>query len=248
MYILGDIGNSDTKIFLVNKKDRILKRTSLNSKDINNQNLDKKINFLIKDIKKIEKILFCSVVPKSFYLIKKYFHKKTKIRCYEVKDLNLSSLIKIKVNYKQVGSDRLANAISIQNNKDNFIILDFGTATTFDVVENNNYKGGIIAPGIKISLDTLSDKASLIPQINLKKIRNIVGNNTISAVRSGFFWGYIGLIDNIINLIKKETRKSFKLVITGGYSDLSRKSLKTRVIQNKDITIKGLIKIAKLIK
>ena len=63
-----------------------------------------------------------------------------------------------------------------------------------------------------------------------------------------FFWGYIGLIDNIINLIKKETRKSFKLVITGGYSDLFRKSLKTRVIQNKDITIKGLIKIAKLIK
>ena len=248
MYILGDIGNSDIKIFLVNKKNSILKRTSLTSKNINNQNLDKKINFLIKDIKKIEKILFCSVVPKSFYLIKKYFHKKTKIRCYEVKDLNLSSLIKIKVNYKQVGSDRLANAISIQNNKDNFIILDFGTATTFDVVENNNYKGGIIAPGIKISLDTLSDKASLIPQINLKKIRNIVGNNTISAVRSGFFWGYIGLIDNIINLIKKETRKSFKLVITGGYSDLFRKSLKTRVIQNKDITIKGLIKIAKLIK
>ena len=136
----------------------------------------------------------------------------------------------------------------IVERKDNFIILDFGTATTFDVVEKKYYRGGIIAPGVKISLDTLSDKASLIPQINLKKIRNIVGNNTISAVRSGFFWGYIGLIDNIINLIKKETRKSFKLVITGGYSDLFRKSLKTRVIQNKDITIKGLIKIAKLIK
>ena len=204
--------------------------------------------FLIKDIKKVEKILFCSVVPKSFNLIKKYFHKKTKIRCYEIKNLNLSSLIKIKVNFKQAGSDRLANAISLQNGKDNFIILDFGTATTFDVVEKKYYRGGIIAPGVKISLDTLSDKASLIPQINLKKIRNIVGNNTISAVRSGFFWGYIGLIDNIINLIKKETKKSFKLVITGGYSDLFRKSLKTRVIQNKDITIKGLIKIARLIK
>ena len=160
----------------------------------------------------------------------------------------MNLLIKIKVNYKQAGSDRLANAISLQNGKDNFIILDFGTATTFDVVEKKYYRGGIIAPGVKISLDTLSDKASLIPQIDLKKIRNIVGNNTISAVRSGFFWGYIGLIDNIINLIKKETRKSFKLVITGGYSDLFRKSLKTRVIQNKDITIKGLIKIAKLIK
>ncbi len=248
MYILGDIGNSDTKIFLVNEKNRVLKRINLITKNINNQNLDRKIKFLIKDIKKIKKILFCSVVPKSFNLVKAYFKKKTKLKCYEIKDLNLKSLIKIRVNYKQAGSDRLANAISVQNIKDNFIILDFGTATTFDVVVKKDYKGGIIAPGVKISLDSLSDKASLIPQIHLKKMSNIVGNNTTSAVRSGFFWGYIGLIDNIINLIKKENRKSFKLVITGGFSNLFKESLKTKVIQDKDITIKGLIKIAKLIK
>ncbi len=248
MYILGDIGNSDTKIFLVNEKNRILKRVNLITNNINNQNLDRKIKFLIKEIKQIRKILFCSVVPKSFNLVKAYFKKKTKLKCYEIKDLNLKSLIKIRVNYKQAGSDRLANAISVQNNKDNFIILDFGTATTFDVVVKKDYKGGIIAPGVKISLDSLSDKASLIPQIHLKKMSNIVGNNTTSAVRSGFFWGYIGLIDNIINLIKKENRKSFKLVITGGFSNLFKESLKTKVIQDKDITIKGLIKIAKLIK
>tara|TARA_B100000003_G_scaffold156172_1_gene141565 strand:- start:35 stop:781 length:747 start_codon:yes stop_codon:yes gene_type:complete len=248
MYILGDIGNSDTKIFLVNEKNRILKRVNLITNNINDQNLDRKIKFLIKDIKQIRKILFCSVVPKSFNLVKAYFKKKTKLKCYEIKDLNLKSLIKIRVNFKQAGSDRLANAISVQNNKDNFIILDFGTATTFDVVVKKDYKGGIIAPGVKISLDSLSDKASLIPQIHLKKMSNIVGNNTTSAVRSGFFWGYIGLIDNIINLIKKENRKSFKLVITGGFSNLFKESLKTKVIQDKDITIKGLIKIAKLIK
>ncbi len=248
MYILGDIGNSDTKIFLVNKKNRILKKINLNTKNINNQNLNKKIKFLIKDLKIIEKILFCSVVPKSFNLIKRYFYKKTKIKCYEIKDLNLRSLIKIKVNFKQAGSDRLTNAISLQNDRDNFIILDFGTATTFDVVIKQNYTGGIIAPGVKISLDTLSDKASLIPQINLKKITNVIGSNTISAVRSGFFWGYAGLIDNIVNLIKKETGKSFRLVITGGFSDLFKNSIKTKFIQNKNITLKGLIKIAKLIK
>ena len=248
MYILGDIGNSDTKIFLVNKKNKVLKKTNLNTKNINNQNLNKKIKFLTKDLKIIEKILFCSVVPKSFNLIKRYFYKKTKIKCYEIKDLNLRSLIKIKVNFKQAGSDRLTNAISLQNDRDNFIILDFGTATTFDVVIKKNYTGGIIAPGVKISLDTLSDKASLIPQINLKKITNVIGSNTISAVRSGFFWGYAGLIDNIVNLIKKETGKSFRLVITGGFSDLFKNSIKTKFIQNKNITLKGLIKIAKLIK
>ena len=248
MYILGDIGNSDTKIFLVNKKNRVLKKINLNTKNINNQNLNKKIKFLTKDLKIIEKILFCSVVPKSFNLIKRYFYKKTKIKCYEIKDLNLRSLIKIEVNFKQAGSDRLTNAISLQNDRDNFIILDFGTATTFDVVIKKNYTGGIIAPGVKISLDTLSDKASLIPQINLKKITNVIGSNTISAVRSGFFWGYAGLIDNIVNLIKKETGKSFRLVITGGFSDLFKNSIKTKFIQNKNITLKGLIKIAKLIK
>ena len=248
MYIFGDIGNSETKLFLVDKKEKILKRINLPTNYINDRKLHKKIKFLTKNINDIEKILFCSVVPKSFSLIKKYFSKRTKVRCYEIKDLNLKSLIKIRVNFKQVGSDRLANAISLQNNKENFIILDFGTATTFDVVVKKDYRGGIIAPGIKISLDTLSDKASLIPRIYLKKIKNIIASNTKSAVRSGFFWGYIGLIDNIINLIKKETKKSFKLVITGGYSDLFRKSLKIKVIHNKDITIKGLIKIAKLIR
>ena len=247
MYIFGDIGNSETKLFLVDKKEKILKRINLPTNYINDRNLDKKIKFLIKNINDVEKILFCSVVPKFFILIKKYFSKRTKVKCYEIKDLNLKSLIKIKVNFRQVGSDRLANAISLQNNKENFIILDFGTATTFDVVIKKDYRGGIIAPGIKISLDTLSDKASLIPRINLKKINNIIANNTKSAVQSGFFWGYIGLIDNIINLIKKETKNSFKLVITGGYSDLFRKSLKIKVIHNRDITIKGLIKIARLI-
>jgi type III pantothenate kinase len=247
MYILGDIGNSETKVYLVNSKSKIVKNINFSSKKINNVILSKKFKFLVKDFKSVKKILFCSVVPKSFNLIKRYLTKKMKKKCYEVKDLKLKSLINIKVNFKQVGSDRLTNAISLINSKDNFIILDIGTATTFDVVTKKDYRGGIIAPGIKISLNTLSDKASLIPKINLKQIKKVIGIDTISAVRSGFFWGYAGLIDNIINLIKKETGKSFKLVITGGFSDLFKNSIKTKFKQNKEITIKGLIKISKLI-
>ena len=248
MYILGDIGNSDTKVFLVNKKNRVIKKINFPSKKISNKILKHKFNLLIKNFEKIEKILFCSVVPKSFTLIKKFLLKNTKKKIYEVKDLKLKSLINIKANYNQVGSDRLTNAISLLNNKDNFIILDFGTATTFDVVINKNYRGGIIAPGIKISLKTLSDEATLIPKINLKKNKKVIGIDTVSAVRAGFFWGYAGLIENIVNLIKKETGKSFKLVITGGFSYLFKNSIKTKVVQNKDITVKGLIKISKLIK
>ena len=248
MYILGDIGNTETKIWLVSKKNKIIKKINFSSKEITNNKLSKifkKNNFKFKDI---EKILFCSVVPKTFNIMKKFLYKKTNNKCYEVKSLNLKSLIKIKVDYKQVGSDRITNAISLMNNKNSFIILDFGTATTFDVLIQNTYYGGIIAPGVKLSLNSLSDKATLIPKINLKKITKVIGNNTISAVRSGFFWGYAGLIDNIIYLIKKETRKTFKVIITGGFSDLFKNSIKTKVSQNQDITIKGLIKISRLIK
>ena len=247
MYILGDIGNTETKIFLVSKNNKILKKINFSSKDINHIRLSKFFNNFKLDFKKVQKILFCSVVPKSFNLIKKFLLKKTQKRCYEVKDLNIKSLIKIKVNYKQIGSDRITNAISLMDKKNNFIILDFGTATTFDVLTKVSYVGGVIAPGIRLSLNTLSDKASLIPRINLKKIKNVVGKDTTSAVRAGFFWGYAGLIDNIINLIKKDTGKSFKVIITGGFSNLFKNSIKTKVTHNKDITINGLIKISKLI-
>jgi len=248
MIIVGDIGNTETKICLVNSKNIIIKRVTLITKKINSPLLKKSLSNLNLKDQLIDKCLFCSVVPKSFNEIKSFFNKNYKIKCHELKKLKLNKLIKIKVNYKQVGSDRLANAISVINDKDNFIILDFGTATTFDVLIKNTYHGGVIAPGVKLSLDTLTDKASQIPRINLKKTNKVIGLNTISAVRAGFFWGYKGLIDNIVNLIKKETKMSFKIIITGGFSNLFKNSIKTKVTLNKDITINGLIRATTLIK
>jgi type III pantothenate kinase len=248
MIIVGDIGNTETKICLIDKSNKIIKKINLNTKSMNQSLLLKSFSKLRLNKLYIKKVLFCSVVPKSFDKIKKFFNRRYKIKTYELKDLNLKKLINIKVNYKQIGSDRLANAISVINEKNNYIILDFGTATTFDVLIKKTYHGGVIAPGVKLSLNTLSDRASLIPNINLKKTNKVIGLNTINAVRSGFFWGYAGLIDNIVNLIKKETKKSFKIIITGGFSDLFKKSIKTKVTLNKDITINGLIKAAILIK
>ena len=166
MIIVGDIGNTETKICLVNSKNKIIKRVNINTKKINSSILKKTISTLNIKNKLIQKCLICSVVPKSYSKIKKFFNKIYKIKCYELKKLKLNKLIKINVNYKQIGSDRLANAISVINNKDNFIILDFGTATTFDVLIKNTYHGGVIAPGVRISLNTLVDKATQIPNIN----------------------------------------------------------------------------------
>jgi type III pantothenate kinase len=248
MIIVGDIGNTETKICLVNSNNKIIKRITFNSKNIKLSLLNSYLNKFNLKKYKIQKCLFCSVVPNSFKKIKLYFKKKYNLKSYELKELPLKKIIGIKVNQKQIGSDRISNAISAMNYKDNFIIIDFGTATTFDVLLKNIYHGGIIAPGIKLSLKTLIDKASLIPRLNLKKPKKVIGLNTISAVRSGFFWGYIGLIDNIVNLIKKETRKSFKIIITGGFSHLFKASIKGKVKINKDITINGLIKSSDLIK
>ena len=248
MIIVGDIGNTDTKICLVNFKNKIIKRITISTHKINHKILKKSLSSF--DLKKniIKKVIFCSVVPKAFINVKTFFKKNHLIRCLELKELKLNSLIRIKVNYKQIGSDRLANAIGVMDHKNNYIILDFGTATTFDVLIKKTYHGGVIAPGLKISLSTLIKEATLIPNINLKKTSKVLGLTTINAVRSGFFWGYIGLIDNIINLIKKETKKSFRIIITGGFSNLFKNSIKTKVILNKDITINGLIKVSDLIK
>ena len=247
MMLLGDIGNTETKICLISSKNKIVKRLNINTKNINFFLLKKFLNKFNLKNKNIKKCLFCSVVPKSFKLVKSFLMKTYKLKCYELKELPLNKLLKIKANNIQIGSDRLANSISTLNNKDNFIIIDLGTATTFDVLIKNVYYGGIIAPGVKLSLNTLIDKATLIPKLNLKKVKKVIGLNTISAVRSGFFWGYKGLIDNFVNLIKKETRKSFKIIITGGFSHLFINSINTKVTFNKDITIKGLLRASDLI-
>tara|TARA_B100001250_G_scaffold223309_1_gene191455 strand:- start:275 stop:1030 length:756 start_codon:yes stop_codon:yes gene_type:complete len=248
MIIVGDIGNTETKICLINSKNKIVKRFNLKSKNINFSLLKKIFKKTKYNKTDVKKCLFSSVVPKTFNTIRYYFEKFYIVKCFELKNLPLNKLIKIKVNKKQVGSDRIANALGVLSKNKNYIILDFGTATTFDVLINNVYHGGVIAPGVNLSLKTLINRASLIPNLNLKKTNKVIGLNTISAVRSGFFWGYNGLIDNIMGLIKKETRKSFKIVATGGFSYLFKNSLKSNVKINKDITINGLIRAASLIK
>ena len=246
MYLIGDIGNTEIKIFLVNdryiKTKKILLKTGFISKIYMNKNLK-----FLKN-KKIKFALFSSVVPYAYKKLKNFFKEKYNISCTELKNKNFSKLVKLKVNRSQVGSDRIANAISVIDNRNNYIVVDFGTATTFDVIIKNTYYGGVIAPGISLSLSTLIKKASLIPLINLSKVSKVVGTNTNHAVKSGFYWGYLGLIDNIILMIKKQTKKSFILIFTGGLAYMFNNLKKNKPVIKKDLTIDGLLKVAKIIK
>ena len=245
MKIIGDIGNSDVKICLTDKNYKILKKIIIKTTDITRTKIKNKLFFLVKKKNIIDRIVFSSVVPEIYKKFSFFFKSYLNIKIVEIKKLKLSRLIDIKVNKKQVGSDRLANSIGALSLSNNFIIIDFGTATTFDVVIKKKYLGGIISPGINLSLNTLSSKASLIPVINLKKISNVIGKNTNEAVRSGFYWGYAGLIDNMIKLIKRQTKSAFKVILTGGLADLYKNSINTKCKVDKDLTIKGIIKITK---
>ena len=238
--IVGDIGNTETKICII-KSNKIIKRLNIKTIDLNHKKLKKKLKILNKY--SFEKIVFSSVVPSAYKNIKSYLFKKFKTQVIELKETNFKNFLNIKVNKKQIGSDRLANAISVCQENKNYIILDFGTATTFDVVVKKNYLGGIIAPGVNLSLQTLITNASLISNVNLSKIKSVIGKNTSSAVKSGFYWGYAGLIDSLINLITKDTKKKYNIVLTGGLAHLFKSSIKVRSTIDKDLTIKGLIKL-----
>tara|TARA_Y100000817_G_scaffold129173_1_gene101345 strand:- start:754 stop:1497 length:744 start_codon:yes stop_codon:yes gene_type:complete len=240
-YIIGDIGNTSTRICLLNKS-KILKSIIFDTKNIFLKGYINKIlnKFFRKKLKK--EILFSSVVPLAFKKIKNNF-KTSNFTIYEIKKFNLKKIIKINIkNIKQLGSDRIVNSIEGKKFR-NCLIIDFGTATTFDIVKNGVYEGGVIAPGVKSSIKNLSQSTALLPMFDLKNIQKSYGKNTIDALNAGFIWGYDGLINNIINKITKNWKMNYKIILTGGYANLFKKIIKRKSIVDQDITIKGVSRV-----
>ena len=241
LYIVGDIGNTSTRICLFNKS-KILKSIFFDTKKIFLKGYLKKIlnKFDKKNLRK--EILFSCVVPLAFKFIKKTL-KRSKYKVLEVKSLNLKKMIQIKVkNINQLGSDRIVNSIEGKKFK-NCLIVDFGTATTFDIVKKGTYEGGVIAPGIKLSINNLSKSTALLPMFDLKNIQKSYGKNTKDALNAGFIWGYEGLINNIINKITQNWKMNYKIILTGGYANLFKKIIKRRTIVDQNITIKGVSRV-----
>ena len=246
-YLVGDIGNTLTKVCLANKKNKILKSYNIETKKLNEQKyLSKFFNVILnKSINK--KILFSSVVPKVYSKIGTFLKKK-KYQIYEIKDLKLNKIIKLKVDkYKQLGSDRIANAIgSYSTHNTNCLIVDFGTATTFDIIRKPGvYEGGAIAPGLQLSIYNLNKSTALLPIFKLITNKKTYGKNTKDALNAGFLWGYQGLINNIITKITKTFKCKFKVILTGGYSELFSKFITNKTTIDTNITIKGIMYIYK---
>ena len=248
--LIGDIGNTTTKICLIEINTfKIKKVIHFTSNNIFSKKFLKKNFTRITKKKSINEVaLFSSVVPKYHFILKNFLKKFHNINLREIKEKDINKIIKINIkNKNQIGSDRIANAVGAYTKyKRDCIVLDFGTATTFDVVtEKGIYKGGIIAPGVSLSIKSLVRSADQIPYFNIKKQKKIIGTNTIEALRSGFYWGYIGLINNIILRIEKETKKKYKIIFTGGYANLFKTSIARSFKIDKNITINGIIEIFK---
>ena len=241
-YIVGDIGNTSTKICILNNKFKIIKSFDFETDKIFNKTYLKIVfkKYFNKTLNPI--FLFSSVVPSAFKEIKKNF---IKYKIFEIKEFNLEKIIKINIkNKKQLGSDRIANAIGAKKFK-NCLIIDFGTATTFDVIKNGIYEGGVIAPGVKLSIMNLNKSTALLPIINLKIQQKSFGKNTEEALNAGFVWGYEGLINNIIDKITSKWKMKYKIILTGGYANFFKKIIKKKTIVDQNITMKGISKVYK---
>ena len=203
------------------------------------------------DYKKIDDVIISSVVPPIMYSLchamKKYLGKDA-----IVVDSKVKSDLKIKCdNPKELGADRVVNAIAAINSyKAPMIIVDFGTATTFCVInEKKEYLGGAILPGIKISMNALFEKTAKLPRIEIAKPKKVIGTNTVDSMQSGVYYGYVGSVDYTVKKIKEELGKDDVTVIaTGGLARMISEDSKSITHTDSKLTLKGLNIIYKTLK
>lgn len=140
------------------------------------------------------------------------------------------------------GPDRLANTVAVFDRYGgNSVVVDFGTATNFDVVDiDGAYVGGVIAPGVNLSLEALHMAAAALPHVDVTKPSEVIGKNTVACIQSGIFWGYIGLIEGIIKRIRDERAHSIQVIATGGLAPLFDQGFDLFDAIDEDLTVHGL--------
>jgi type III pantothenate kinase len=145
-------------------------------------------------------------------------------------------------NPKEVGADRIVNAVAgFEKYKSSLIIVDFGTATTFDYVnKRGEYCGGAIAPGLMISMEALFQKASKLPRVEIVRPPSIIAKNTVNSMQAGIYFGYVGLVDGIVGRMKAEGKDSPKVIATGGLAGLIAPASSTINVVEEYLTLEGL--------
>ena len=198
--------------------------------------------------KDIDQAIIASVVPQTVFNLKRLCIDHFGVEPLTVGDPGFELGFDVRISHpSSVGADRLANTVGAHTKYGGaLIVVDFGTATNFDVInEDGAYEGGVIAPGVNLSLEALHMAAARLPLIAISRPDKVVGHDTESAMQSGVYWGYVGLIEGLIDRIKTERSQSMTVIGTGGLADLYRKAVPAIDHIDQDLTIQGLVELNK---
>jgi type III pantothenate kinase len=241
MILLFDIGNTHTHLGQADDR-RVLKQTDIPTRTWFDGGAAARVKKFART-NKISGAVLCSVVPRATPHVQKFLRAAWK---FDALELNAQTIRGVGIDYPRPGSigpDRLANAVAA---KIRFgapvVVVDFGTAVTFDVVNaRGNYVGGIIAPGLAAMTDYLHEKTALLPKIKIREIKSAVGKSTEQAMLIGAVHGYRGLVRELIAELKRELRaKKLPVVATGGYAKLIAAKLPEISAVAPELTLEGL--------
>lgn len=246
MLLVIDVGNTNTVMGLYDgdtlagswrletKKERTSDEMGIFLKEI--------LNFSKYDLTQIRAIAISNVVPTLGYALNEMCERYFQLKPFLVTSA-VKSPLKIKLdNPKEIGADRIVNAVAAHaEHKRDAVIIDFGTATTFDVVtKNGDYLGGAICPGVNISAEALFQRASKLPRVEIAKPEHAIGQSTIECMQSGLYYGYVGLVDSLVERLSGEFGKKLFVIATGGLAGVIARDSKTIEKVDDLLTLKGL--------
>ncbi|MDZ4736365.1 MAG: type III pantothenate kinase [Rhodospirillaceae bacterium] len=194
----------------------------------------------------IDAAIIATVVPPSLFHLKQLCRQHFGCEPLVVGESDVKLGMNVRLDRPQeVGADRLANAVGGHlAHPGALIVVDFGTATTFDVIaDNGDYCGGAIAPGVQLSLEVLHSATAKLPRIDVERPAKAIGTDTLTAMQSGIFWGYIGLIEGLIARMRAEWPGPMTIVATGGLAPLFFGATDALEYLDPDLTMRGLVEI-----
>lgn len=242
-----DIGNTQTVIGVFDKKKQLKEHWRLETKK---ERTADEIGIFLKELLLFSKIaltdisaiILSNVVPPA----ERPFDDMAK-RFFNLQALSVHHGLKMNIRIglphpEELGADRIVNAVAAyEAHREALIVVDFGTATTFDFISaDGEYRGGIICPGPQIAADALFHAAAKLPRVDLKEPKRVLGQTTIQSIQSGLFYGYVSLVDGLVSRLRDEQDKNARVVATGGLSSLIAPASQTIQATDEFLTLNGL--------
>jgi type III pantothenate kinase len=245
MLLVIDVGNTNTVLGLL-EGEEVLHHWRISSRQMTTDEIGLTLLQLLGheavSIDDIAGVAVACVVPSLLYAIDKACRRYLGRECLVVGP-GLRTGMRVRTdNPKELGADRIVNAVAaFEKYGGPIVIVDFGTATTFDCVnDKGEYVGGVIAPGFQISAEALWTRTSKLPRVELERTRKVIGTNTVHSMQSGLHWGYVGLVDGIAHRCRVELQGESRCIATGGLSNLIAVDSREIELVDDFLTLRGL--------